>query len=398
MSRKAKGIVRPDFSRERGRKLDLSDMFAASMATQVTGMDGQPGTSLEGARLLPLDLVDHNPKQARQAFDVDSLKELADSVREHGVIEPVIVRPSEIHEGRYEIVAGERRYRAAMLAEQETIPARIMELDHKQAAILTALENLQREDLDIEDEARQFAYLCEALKVSQRELAKMLGKNHVYISRRIKLLKHPDLMEEYRSGRLVLLQAAALAGSTDDEGEAEEGEEGEEGDDDEAASDRNILLDADEPGDGGGQGEQGEQSELQLVEREDMPGFVVKRGSADASSGSGSERRSSISGGQGSRRPMFRWRPLMQFHNWVGRTRAADIPEDERVTVRAQLTEIKEALEKQLAELDQIGKSRTAPPAPLTLPTQAAALTREEESSAEADEGTKAPAWEGRQR
>ena len=137
-------------------------------------------------------------------------------------------------------MAGERRYRAAMLAEQDVIPARIMELDAKQAAIVTALENLQREDLDIEDEARQFAYLCEALEVSQRELARMLGKNHVYIARRIRLLKRPDLMEEYRSGRLVLLQAAALAGTTDHEVEDVEAE---------GVSPRNTLPDTDEPGD-----------------------------------------------------------------------------------------------------------------------------------------------------
>ena len=354
MTRKTKGIVRPDFSRERDQKLDLSDMFAASMATQVLDADGKPGTSMEGARLLPLQLIDHNPYQARQAFDVSALQELADSIREHGVIEPVIVRPNETSEGRYEIVAGERRYRAAMLAEQETIPARIMELDPKQAAIVTALENLQREDLDIEDEARQFAYLCEALEVSQRELARMLGKNHVYIARRIRLLKRPDLMEEYRSGRLVLLQAAALAGTAGDEVEDAEDAGAE------TVSLRNSLEDENEPDGTGDQENQENQEnqedheglargELELVERDDLTGFIVKRGTGSATTGSGTERRSGSA-----RRPMFRWRPLQQFHNWVGRTRVADIPEDERATVRAQLTEIKEVLEKQLAELEQL--------------------------------------------
>ncbi len=337
MTRKTKSIVTPDFSRERDQKLDLSEMFAASMATQVTIEDGQPGNPMEGARLLPLDLVDHNPYQARQAFDLDALKELADSIREHGVIEPVIVRPNA---GRYEIVAGERRYRAALIAEQETIPARIMEVDTEQAAIITALENLQREDLDIEDEARQFAYLCDALEVSQRELARMLGKNHVYIARRIRLLKRPDLMEEYRAGRLVLLEAAAMAGTSEEEVVDSEGE---------SVSRRNTSTDTN------GLPELG-LGELELVEREDLPGFVVKRGAdQDVVKGhlteNGDNRRA---GGGGSKRPLFRWRPLQQFHNWVGRTHVADIPEDERATVRAQLTEIKEALEKQLAELEQL--------------------------------------------
>lgn len=334
MSKGAKGIVKPDFSRTRDQKLDLSEMFAASMSTERADADGRPGLAMEGARLLPLDLIDHNPYQARQAFDVEALQELADSIREHGVIEPIIVRPVE---ERYELVAGERRYRAALIAEQEVIPARIMALDAQQAGIITALENLQREDLDIEDEARQFAYLCEALEVSQRELARMLGKDHVYISRRIRLLKRPDLMEEYRAGRLVLLQAAALAGPPEEEAVQGAGS-------DEGVSPRNTLL-----GSKGGEGE--EQAELELVEREDLHGFIVKRGAGGVSGGltgqGGSARNSA-------KRPLFRWRPLQQFHNWVGRTRVADIPPDERATVQAQLTEIKEALEKQLAELQQL--------------------------------------------
>mgnify|MGYP000330098941 CR=1 FL=1 len=333
MSKQSKGIVKPDFSRTRDPKLDLSEMFAASISTATMDAEGQPGKSMEGARLLPLDLISHNPYQSRQAFDIEALEELANSIRTHGVIEPVIVRPLE---GGYEIVAGERRYRAAMIAEQETIPARIMELDTQQAAVITALENLQREDLDIEDEARQFAYLCDVLEISQRELARMLGKNHVYISRRIRLLKRPDLMEEYRAGRLFLLQASAMADPADEvtseDGEASTG--------DESVSRRNTLRDRDEP----------EQGELELVEREDMPGFVVKRG-ADHVAG---DRRGSV------KRSLFRWRPLQQFHNWVGRTRIADIPADERATVQAQLTEIKEALEKQLAELEQLQEDAPA--------------------------------------
>ncbi len=344
MSKQAKGIVKPDFSRARDQKLDLSEMFAASMATEALDADGHPGKTMEGARHLPLDLIDHNPYQARQVFDVEALRELADSIREHGVIEPVIVRPVE---DRYELVAGERRYRAAIMAEQEAIPARIMELDARQAAIFTALENLQREDLDIEDEARQFAYLCDALEVSQRELARMLGKNHIYISRRIRLLKRPDLMEEYRAGRLVLLQAAALAGPSEEEPESGETQEvvGAGG-----VSLRNTLPEQEEAG-------QQWQDGLELVEREDLHGFVVKRGAdTGGSARSTADRRTSV------KRPLFRWRPLQQFHNWVGRTRITDIPPDERATVRAQLTEIKEALERQLAELEQLQVSEEGAP------------------------------------
>lgn len=344
MSKRAKEVVRPDFTRGRDQKLDLSEMFAAGMATEALDADGEPGKRMEGARLLPLDLIDHNPYQARQAFDVEALQELADSIREHGVIEPIIVR---LVDERYEIVAGERRYRAAILAEQKAIPASIMELDARQAAIITALENLQREDLDIEDEARQFAYLCDELDVSQRELARMLGKGHVYISRRIKLGKHPDLMEEYRAGRLTLLQAADLAGVRDEETEGADVVSG--STEAESVSARNSLRESGEEGQDG----------LELVEREDLPGFLVKRGAGTPTgqgdyAGDTAGSRSGHLGTQRGKRPLFRWRPLQQFYNWVGRTRIADVPADERAQVRAQLTEIKDALEKQLAELEEL--------------------------------------------
>lgn len=105
----------------------------------------EPDASLD-VKELRLDEIDPNPRQARQAFNIETLMELADSIKEHGVIEPIVVRPTG---SRYEIVAGERRHRAASMARLTTIPARIMHLDTEQAAIVTALENLQREDLDI---------------------------------------------------------------------------------------------------------------------------------------------------------------------------------------------------------------------------------------------------------
>lgn len=332
--------------------------LAPASRYEVLAPTSLPGMEMQDARLLPLDLIDHNPYQARQTFDVEALEELADSVREHGVLEPIIVRPRE---GRYEIVAGERRYRAAIMSEQEMIPARIMDMDSKQAAVITALENLQREDLDIEDEARQFAYLCEVLEVSQRELGKMLGKNPVYISRRIRILKRPDLMEQYRAGHLTLLQAAALADAQTEDGTSEEGDSPRittdavpEGDSPRISSNTSDVSGASEEGDA--------TFGLELIEREDLQGFIVSRGPGQddfATQGSDSRRITprgqgrTGSAGTGSRQ-LFRWRPLQQFYNWVGRTQVSDIPPDERATVRAQLTGIKEALEKQLTELEQL--------------------------------------------
>src|SRR5215207_5076210 len=164
-----------------------------------------PGTELEGARRLPMALIDPNPQQARRAFSTAALQELADSISQHGVLEPILVRPME---DRYQIIAGERRFRAAVLAGLTDIPAIIQDMDDTEAAYATTVENLQREDLDIEDEARQFALLLELTGLSQRKLAEKLGISHDYITRRIALLPHPQLLAALRNGECT--QQAAL--------------------------------------------------------------------------------------------------------------------------------------------------------------------------------------------
>jgi len=254
----------------------------------------EPDATLE-VKELRLDEIDPNPRQARQAFNVETLIELADSIREHGVIEPIVVRPTG---NRFEIVAGERRHRAAGMARLDTIPARIMHLDTEQAAIITALENLQREDLDIEDEARQFAYLLEITGLSQRKLAEKLGVNYNYLSRRVRLLKRPDLLEMYRSGRGKLHEVLS-------------------------------MLDQPLPGESG-------QGEPELVEREDMPGYIVVRVDSFQETGGGRD---------DGKAAMFRWRPAMQFRNWLNRTNVTAIPADERASFKAQIAEIKAKLD-----------------------------------------------------
>lgn len=282
-----------------------------------------PGYELEDARLLPIDWIDPNPYQARQAFDPLALEELADSIREHGVIEPIIVRPVG---GRYEIVAGERRHRAAGLAGQETIPVRIMDLNTEQAAFITAIENLQREDLDIEDEARQFAYLLEVTGMSQRRLAGQLGVNYNYLSRRVRLLKRPDLMEQYRSGRKKLHEALALLDAPLAIADADFNEDADDGAEQETVSPGHNT----DPDD-----------DIELVEREDLPGYIVSRG------------HSSEGGAPSLRRETFRWRPAMQFRNWLTRTKPEAIPVEERATFKAQIAEIRSQLEEWEKALEQ---------------------------------------------
>ncbi len=169
----------------------------------------QPGQELANARQLPIELVDLNPHQARQRFDETALDELRQSIQQHGVLEPLLVRPRG---ERYQIIAGERRYRAAINAGLSYVPVLIHpDVDDTDAAILTTLENLQREDLDPEDEARQFARLLELTGISGRKLAELLGVDHTYLARRVKMLQEqPALFAAVRAGDLTWRDALVL--------------------------------------------------------------------------------------------------------------------------------------------------------------------------------------------
>ena len=173
--------------------------------------DALPGAEIENARTLPLDQIDVNPHQARQHFDEVGLAELTASVRQYGVLQPILVRPVG---KRFEIVAGERRYRAAMSAGLPTIPALIRaDLEPTDAVVVTALENLQREDLSYVDEARQYERLLQHLHCNQVELAEKLGIDHNRIWRLVRLLQEaPQLLEEIDAGRLTLRGALELIG------------------------------------------------------------------------------------------------------------------------------------------------------------------------------------------
>ncbi len=312
--------------------------LAPASRYEVLAPTNLPGMEMQDARLLPLDLIDHNPYQARQAFDVDALQELAESIREHGVIEPIIVRPME---GRYEIVAGERRYRAGLIAELSHIPARVMDVDDTQAAIFTALENLQREDLDIEDEGRQFAHLQRLTGLSQRKLAQKLGKERQYISRRIRLLKRPDLLKDYRAGLKTLHQVLSLVGADAEVDDAPEGSQSGSGGPTLDLGGDAATAPAEDSQSGSGGPSFDADFDIELVEREELNGYIVARKAAGGGEAGGA--RTGGKGGKGGTR--FRWRPLQQFSTWVFKMKPEEVPEDERASVKAQVAEIKARLE-----------------------------------------------------
>ncbi|MFF5997048.1 ParB/RepB/Spo0J family partition protein [Lysinibacillus sp. KU-BSD001] len=130
-----------------------------------------------------------NPFQPRQIFNEEALKELAESIKEHGIIQPIVVRPKE---KKYEIIAGERRFRAAQMAGLKEVPAIVKDMTEQQMMEVAILENLQREDLTPIEEAEAYSSLIENLHFTQEQLAKRLGKSRSYIANHIRLLQLPE--------------------------------------------------------------------------------------------------------------------------------------------------------------------------------------------------------------
>ncbi len=166
-----------------------------------------------GLQELPLAALRANPWQPRQDFDEEALRELAASIREHGLLQPVLVRPSSPEDGSYELVVGERRWRACQLAGLATIPAKIRAISDRQAALMALVENLQREDLRALDTAHGLRRLVSDFKLSHEQVAELLGKSRSTVSNLLRLLQLPEaLRESLASGQLEMGHARALLG------------------------------------------------------------------------------------------------------------------------------------------------------------------------------------------
>lgn len=164
---------------------------------------------------LPIKDLRVNPYQPRKSFKEESLRELADSIKEHGVFQPIIVKKSI---KGYEIVAGERRYRASRLAGKETIPAIIRDFTDEQMMEIAVLENLQREDLNAIEEAFAYDNLMKKLNITQEELAKKIGKSRSYITNMLGLLTLPDKVKELvKEGKISTSHARTLSKLEDKE-------------------------------------------------------------------------------------------------------------------------------------------------------------------------------------
>lgn len=170
-----------------------------------------PKSAPEELRQVPLDLIDPNPRQPRRMFEEQALLALADSIRARGVLQPILVRP--LPSGRYELIAGERRLRAARLAGVDKAPAVVRHHDDAASLEVALIENMAREDLNPVEEARACAALVEELGLTREEVGLRVGRGRVAVSNLIRLLDLPDealeLLEQRRltegHGRALLL-------------------------------------------------------------------------------------------------------------------------------------------------------------------------------------------------
>ena len=159
---------------------------------------------------LDVGLIDRNPYQTRYVFEEELLQELAVSIKEHGVVQPVVVRPAD-EDGRYILVLGERRLRASKLAGKDTIPALVRRLSLQQAAEMTVLENVVRQDLNPLEQAEAFRVLSKEFNLTQVQIAERVGVSRETVSNYMRLLRLPqDVMKHMLEGRLSFSEAREI--------------------------------------------------------------------------------------------------------------------------------------------------------------------------------------------
>jgi ParB family transcriptional regulator, chromosome partitioning protein len=170
---------------------------AADLAPGIVSLIESRATQAQ-IREVPVSKILPNPAQPRLSYDEESLTELADSIREHGVLQPILVRPAGT---KYELIAGERRWRASGMAGRETIPAIVAEFDEQTALEVSIIENLQREDVSPLEEAVMFRRMTETFGYSVRQLAQKVGKDKGYVENRLRLSDAPADIRELVSLR-----------------------------------------------------------------------------------------------------------------------------------------------------------------------------------------------------
>src|SRR6187551_991134 len=189
-------LARPDFRAAAARRLSEERELSPAIVSLLSP-DGP--TRSVGVRIVPVDKIEPNPEQPRLVFNQETLDELAASIREHGVLQPILVRPTG--QNTYQLIAGERRWRASTLAGLDTIPALIEDIDDDTALEISIIENLQREDISPLDEAAMYDRMVTEHGYSIRKLADKLGKDKGYVENRLRLADAPEEVRELVSLR-----------------------------------------------------------------------------------------------------------------------------------------------------------------------------------------------------
>jgi ParB family chromosome partitioning protein len=193
--------------------------LSALMADVQTEEEAQ-GRETSGPRkpdvVIPIEKIEANPEQPRRDFAPDSLDDLANSIREKGIIQPLIVRPHPSKDGVFQIVAGERRWRAAQMAQLHKVPALVREFDDTEALEVAIIENIQRADLNAIEEAAGYRELMEKFGHTQDKLAEALGKSRSHIANMMRLLNlPPEVLDFVRAGKLSAGAARAIITADD---------------------------------------------------------------------------------------------------------------------------------------------------------------------------------------
>ena len=169
------------------------------------------GRRAAGALDIPIELIRRNPDQPRRNFAEPDLEELAASIRERGVLQPILLRPAPDAAGEYQIVAGERRWRAAQRAELRVIPALVRELNDLEVMEVALIENIQRDDLNALEEARGYAAMMERYPRNAEQIAAVVGKSRSHVANTLRLMRLPRVVQDHlEAGRLTAGHARAL--------------------------------------------------------------------------------------------------------------------------------------------------------------------------------------------
>lgn len=176
----------------RKKRQGLEDLFNENLSNFIKELEEESPKSSQVQ--VDINTLRPNPYQPRRLFDEEKLEELAESIRQHGIFTPLILKKS-IH--GYDIVAGERRYRAAKLANLKEVPAIVMDFSDQQMLEIALLENIQRENLNAIEEAQAYKNMMDQLDLTQEQMAKRLGKSRTYIANSLRLLALPKELQQY---------------------------------------------------------------------------------------------------------------------------------------------------------------------------------------------------------